>query len=246
MPFACQMLSCTVKGVTSTKLATDDVFAVVLGERELWAQPIVDVVDGAVESFELLSRWPGMSNVEALFERLSRSGGVVDVDLAGFEAAAAMSSSLRVPVSVNMTPLSLLDTAAVMSRLELSAVPSMLCVEVTEMAAWSPPVTDTIVELRRCGVSVMVDDVGTGWSNLDVLCSVEVDGVKLARQLAVASKAATSCRAALRQWVDDMGWVCVVEGVENAAMSQRLASEGFMLQQGYFWGRPAPFDLTAD
>lgn len=104
-----------------------------------------------------------------------------------------------------------------------------------------------IEALRRAGIKTYIDDFGAGYSNMQNLAALSVDGVKLDRSFAMApdnSMMAQMLRHAV-EMIQATGRVMVVEGVETAErlalLRQMQARIDFV--QGYFIARP--LDIAA-
>src|SRR5262249_50233996 len=102
-------------------------------------------------------------------------------------AATWLRQGVEVPVSVNVSPRSLLDPElpARVARLlkDHGVAPDRLVLEITEtfMVPEHPAVTAVLDELLALGVQLSVDDFGTGYSSLKFLTRVRVDEVKVDR-----------------------------------------------------------------
>ena len=96
-------------------------------------------------------------------------------------------------------------------------------------------------ELQKTGVRVALDDMGTGYSTLDLLLHLPANEIKLdmafTRELRGVERheilANTLCAAAGQSGVD----ICF-EGVETEDMLEYLKTYGDVLLQGYYFDRP--------
>jgi diguanylate cyclase (GGDEF)-like protein len=99
----------------------------------------------------------------------------------------------------------------------------------------------TLTELRELGVSIVVDDFGTGFSSLGYLHRFAVDTVKIDRSFierlgARGSEAALV--AAVVGMADALGLATIGEGVETAMQRDALAGLGCRLAQGFLFSPP--------
>ena len=100
---------------------------------------------------------------------------------------------------------------------------------------------ERVTELKKTGVHVALDDMGTGYSTIDLLLHLAADEIKLdmafTRELQGIEKheilTRTLCAAAARSNVD----VCF-EGVEDEQTVEYLKGYGDVLLQGYYFARP--------
>ena len=97
--------------------------------------------------------------------------------------------------------------------------------------------------LRRLGVSLAMDDFGTGTSSLACLREYPFDIVKIDRSFVSDIKNGTDVLAVLRATItliENLGMYSVAEGVETAAQAATLQSLGCRIAQGYYFSRPVP------
>ncbi|MEJ7585636.1 MAG: EAL domain-containing protein, partial [Acidimicrobiales bacterium] len=98
-----------------------------------------------------------------------------------------------------------------------------------------------LTALKQVGVTVAIDDFGSGFASLNFFKRFPVDVVKLDREL-VAEMGQDPASAAIAAAVVDLAHTLrlsvVAEGVENADQRRRIADLGCDLSQGYFFARP--------
>lgn len=136
---------------------------------------------------------------------------------------------------------------AVMSEAERAGCdPGRLVIELTESAllhAGSAAVTN-VIELHEQGIRVALDDFGTGFAALGYLAWLPVDVIKVDRQV-IDPRVAEPPPGLLRSVVDlahSVGALALAEGIENEETARRVKLAGFDLVQGFFYGRPAPWE----
>jgi diguanylate cyclase (GGDEF)-like protein len=227
-------------------------------------QPKINVSTEAVAGVEALARWehpergpisPGefipVLETTSLIHRFTDR--VMTIALA--QAREWLDAGLRMPVAVNISTRTLLDTSfpdRVATLLADSRVPGeMLCIEITEHTVMSDPAT-TIEALRRIralGVKTSIDDFGTGYSSMMYLKLLPLDELKIDRSFVHDMARDHANRALVRSTVElgrNLGLTVVAEGVEDAETHLALAAVGCDLAQGYHFARPLPADvLTA-
>lgn len=96
---------------------------------------------------------------------------------------------------------------------------------------------------KQRGMQVALDDVGAGFSTLDMLKRLEPDYVKIDRSYISFCDEDAEKRAFLkkvRALTHAMGITLLAEGVERAEEADVCRELGFDLAQGYFFGKPAP------
>jgi EAL domain-containing protein (putative c-di-GMP-specific phosphodiesterase class I) len=227
-------------------------------------QPTVDLPTATPIGVEALVRWHHprrglltpvhfVRAVEAsdLLGQFTR----VVLDRALSVAARLAKAGLELPVSVNLSPRSLLDPQLpedLAQLLSQHGVPAEnLILEITETVVLSPlKVTDQVLlSLRELGVRFAVDDFGTGYSSLTFLTRIAVDELKVDRTF-VAKMGSRREVAAIVRAVIDLGRQLdirvVAEGVETAEQRAALVKLGCHAGQGFLFGRSVPEDEIVD
>jgi EAL domain-containing protein (putative c-di-GMP-specific phosphodiesterase class I) len=121
--------------------------------------------------------------------------------------------------------------------------PSRLEVEVTESVPLtnSKEVLRALERIRESGVSISLDDFGTGFSALSYLLRYQFDKIKIDRSFVAGlgdSHKADSVVRAMLGVARGMGMIALAEGVENERQAAILKAEGCLQAQGYYFGRP--------
>jgi diguanylate cyclase (GGDEF)-like protein len=225
---------------------------------DIHVQPKVDLATGAVTGAEALARWthPELgfippSEFIPLVEQAGLVGRLTRLVLARSADTAAdlRRLGLAVPIAVNLSVRDLLDPSlpgAVDTLLRRRELPgSLLEVEITEGAMVVDFDTSlaTLQRLRERGLTIAVDDYGTGYSSLTYLHRLPVDCLKIDRSfikdLATDPTAAAIVRSSIRL-AHDLGLSVVAEGVEDDETLERLTALGCDQAQGYLLARPMP------
>lgn len=151
------------------------------------------------------------------------------------------------PIAVNVPP-SVVAGGSFVRRLEHSArshgvVPGLFQVELseTEDATKILASKGLMGALREIGVDIAIDDFGTGYSSLAMLSALDVDVVKLAKELLVEvpdNPRACEVVSAIFNLLERLAVAVVVEGVETAAQALWLARWPNVLAQGFYYARP--------
>jgi len=93
------------------------------------------------------------------------------------------------------------------------------------------------------GVTLSIDDYGTGYSSMTYLSELPISEVKIDRSfvtdMAVDERLAKIV-SSTTSLVHSLGKRVVAEGVENAATWQLLEEAGCDVAQGYYLSRPVP------
>ncbi len=120
---------------------------------------------------------------------------------------------------------------------------SSLAVEITETNALTDPVGTRRVlrELRSAGISISLDDFGTGFASLDLLRSLPLDVVKIDRSFTRdidSDPTQAAIATSVIELAHRLGLKVVAEGVETESQHRFLLSHGCDLIQGYWLARP--------
>ena len=120
---------------------------------------------------------------------------------------------------------------------------SSIAVEITETNALSDPegTRRVLRELREAGVSISLDDFGTGFASLDLLRSLPLDVVKIDRSFTRdidVDGTQAAIATSLIELSHRLGMKVVAEGVETESQHRFLLSHGCDLIQGYWLARP--------
>jgi len=232
------------------------------GEFVPFYQPKVELKWGRIVGFEVLARWRhptrGLLAPEAFQPATSDRAIAPLLTRAMLKPALKDCASWRVAglkpgtLAVNVTLPDLMDEAfagELLQTLEMHGFdPADFIVEVTEGIAMGAPegqVHKTLATLRVAGISVMLDDFGTGFAGLQHLRRWPIDGVKIDRGFVRHCLTDSHDQVIIRgivQMCRDLGLEVVAEGIEENAQSLFLASVGCTFGQGFYFAKPLPAD----
>jgi diguanylate cyclase (GGDEF)-like protein len=243
--------------VKSLSLGGEIARAIAEGEFVVHFQPIVDLGTGDAVGAEALARWAhpqhGYLAPNLFLDSIERSGQLAAFTESVLDQALSAVTAWRregfdLPVSVNVTPRSLLDAAFPdMVERQLSGrdgQTSSLIIELTESVTLSQleVVDDVLRRLRQLDIELALDDFGTGYSSLATLARVPVQELKIDRSFVAAMDAPTEA-AVVRSTIElgrSLGLVVVAEGVESEHQRTRLWEAGCPWGQGHLFARPMP------
>ena len=224
-----------------------------------WFQPVVDLASGRLVGLEALARWcPADQPVQlpaAWLPLAEETGLIVAVDRAVFRAAVTQFVEWRsrhavteLNLAVNLSDRTLRragfadEMISVLAELDLPA--DRLTVEVSEgVLVPDQQVGATLRTLRAAGVTVALDDLGTGWSSLTYLRGFPVDQLKLDQGFTADIGPSTdrdAIPAALLQLAAALRLDVIAEGVETQEQRARLLELGLRTAQGYLFGPALP------
>ena len=225
-------------------------------ELSLVYQPKFHLASGAMVGVEALLRWPhpqrGIITPDEFLPIVRRNALIEPVTQFVIETALDdardwRAAGLDIPVAVNLFPPSL-AAPALPDRLgralaERGLDSSALTVEITEDVLLDDiDLTRSVLrELRERGISVAIDDFGSGYSALWYLRDLPVDEVKLDRGF-IAPVTGDPRAGAVARAVIDLAHVLlmktVAEGVENLDTANWLRRHGCDIVQGYYFSPP--------
>ena len=156
---------------------------------------------------------------------------------------------LPLRISVNLSTRDLLDPelghrlAGILARHGVLA--SAFCLEITESAIMDDPqrAEAMLNQLSLQGFKLSIDDFGTGYSSLAYLKRLPVDELKIDKSFVMGMAAGEDDAMIVRSTIDlahNLGLTVVAEGVESAAILERLRALACDEAQGYHIARPLP------
>ena len=216
-------------------------------------QPQVQIDSWRLAGAEVLIRWqhPMLGNVPpAEFISLAEESGQINAIGAwvleqACLGAAQLPDSIAVSVNASTAQLMQDDFIDVVRRaLGRSGLPARrLKIEITESLFMdaAPVALSNLHGLRELGVSISLDDFGTGFSSLAYLLRFPFDVLKIDRAFVLEIMARDDARALVRSIVDmatSLGMGTVAEGVEDNEQLDVLRQAGCEQIQGYLVAKP--------
>lgn len=225
------------------------------GEFRVALEPQIDLLSGRVLGVECLARWQhpeqGLLSPLHFLPPLERHGLMTPLTLEVLRRALAIKKSLRGStvgrISINLSASSLMDWtfAHEIERIaaELDEPLTGLVFELTESAALTEESLghECLLELSRLGISLSLDDFWTGYSSLDKPHLDRFDEIKIDHKLTSRignDRIALAGLASIISFGSNLGWRCVVEGIEDAGTLKRVRDLGGRIGQGYHFSRP--------
>lgn len=207
-------------------------------------QPIVDLATGSTIGVEALARLRGNDRpIDLFFADAARGGLLIDLELTMVRLALERLPEIPADayLAINVSPASIVG-GEVTSLLEDQPLDRVV-LEITEHAAVEAyePLVARLAPLRRRGLRIAVDDVGTGFAGLGHLVQFHPDIVKVDRSIVDVLERDPSRRAAvagLRRLAEEIGASLVAEGIDRSETLAVLGAHGFTHAQGYLLARP--------
>ena len=235
------------------QLETDLRVALDLGQLELHYQPLFDLEQNRVCSFEALLRWshPTRGQISPVeFIPVAEDTGLI-VPIGAWVIREACNRAASWPehirIAVNVSPVqfhrgSLNET--ILRALAVSGLaPGRLEVEITEsiFLEGGDATLKLLHSLRSLGVRVALDDFGTGYSSLSYLQSFPFDKLKIDRsfiQNLLTREGASAIVRAITELAHALNIETTAEGVEETAQLMELRAHGCSSVQGFLFAEP--------
>ncbi len=224
------------------------------GDIVPWFQPQVDLSSGDVIGAEAVVRWqhPEFGTVAPaeFLPEAEFSGIVRNVDYTLLRSAVAEASVWPAPIglSVNLSSATLGDPNLVDSILAIchdaGREPGRLTVEITETTVATSRVAalEKLRELKSTGITVSLDDFGSGYAFFDALAEGHFSEVKIDGDLfrRASARGDDAFLAAVVSVGLALGLPVLAEGIEDRADVERARRMGCSRAQGYYFARPMP------
>ena len=235
------------------QLETDLRLAIENGEFELHYQPLFDLEQNRICSFEALIRWNhpkrGLISPAEFIPVAEDTGLIVPVGAwvvrEACNQAAHWPQHIRIAVNVSAVQFhrgALHDT--ILNALSASGLsPQRLEVEITESIFLEGGETTLklLHLLRSLGVRIALDDFGTGYSSLSYLQSFPFDKLKIDRsfiQNLLTRDGASAIVRAITELAHALDIETTAEGVEETAQLMELRAHGCSSVQGFLFAEP--------
>jgi diguanylate cyclase (GGDEF)-like protein/PAS domain S-box-containing protein len=229
------------------------------GEFAVHYQPLVSVNEGRITGVEALLRWyhpeEGLISPSEFIPQLEELGLMVEVGEWVLRTACLQNVTwqkeglppVRVAVNLSAQQFYRGDITGTVDRAlrETGLDPEWLELEITESLTLdeSETTVEIMQDLKRIGVSLSLDDFGTGWSSLSYLRKFPLNRIKIdrsfMRDVALEPAAEAVVRSILRLG-SNLGLDCVAEGVETQQQLDYLQREKCSEMQGFLYSAALP------
>ena len=235
------------------QLESDLRLALERGEFELFYQPLFDLEQNCICSFEALLRWrhPTRGLVgPAEFIPIAEDTGLI-VPIGAWVVREACARAARWPekirVAVNVSAVQFhrgaLHETILRALADSGLAPGRLEVEITESIFLDGGDTTLrlLHALRAIGVRIALDDFGTGYSSLSYLQSFPFDKLKIDRsfiQNLLTRDGASAIVRAITDLAHALNIETTAEGVEETGQLMELRAHGCSSVQGFLFAEP--------
>ncbi|EXF95627.1 membrane protein [Pseudomonas fluorescens HK44] len=233
--------------------------ALARNEFEIWYQPKLDLLTGQIEGAEALIRWRspkhGLMSPGEFIPLAERTGLIIQIGEWVLERVCAQLHLWRKTygfthrVAVNVAALQIERSdfvETVRQALQRHDLPARaLEIEVTEslLIKSLEVASDVLSRLQALGVTIAVDDFGTGHSSLAYLKALPVNNLKI-DQTFISDVPHDTTNVAITQAIINLGralgFTVTAEGIETREQLEFLRNAGCDLGQGYLISQPMP------
>ena len=235
-------------GVLNENIDRNDLFLVY--------QPVIDFHTGQVSYLEALVRWrqpDGRILLPETFIRVAEQSGLIRllsewiINTACRELVRLQQVSPGLRVGINLSMHNLHDyklTGVIEKALERYRLePACLLLEITETGVMLDPsqVIEILNQLSSMGLTLSIDDFGTGHSSLAYLKRLPVHTLKVDKSFVTDMDSDDDNASIVHATIDlahNMGLTVTAEGVETRPVHDLLKGMGCDYYQGYYVGEP--------
>jgi diguanylate cyclase (GGDEF)-like protein/PAS domain S-box-containing protein len=219
-------------------------------------QPIMDLRTGLVVCYEVLARWPHAERgliQPGQFIKMATDTGLIGALTMNVLRRACGELTTRCPgtprIAINIAPLQLRDATLPQNLLKVLSdcgiSPHRLEIEITEEAIVSDIVLakTILTSLKNCGVRIVLDDFGIGYSSLQNLSEMPFDALKIDQFFVMSMndrKESLMIVKTILQLAKTLNLEVVAEGIETEEQALSLRMLGCEQGQGFYLGRPSP------
>ena len=255
--FSSRVLTDAVR--TQNKIEMDLMNACSRDEFVIYYQPIVDANSDRVIGMEALLRWKhpkrGIVPPDQFFPLLEELGLMIETSVWVLRTACRQATEWTrqgLPpfrMTVNISPQqfyqgSILNVVQSVLK-ETGLPPQRLELEFTESRSLdnSEAIVSIMQGLRNLGVSLSLDDFGTGWSTLPYIGRYPINRIKIDRIFIndlTKEPAAKAMVRSLLYMAESLQISTTAEGVETVEQKRLLKEMKCPEMQGFYFGRPVP------
>ncbi|MBW2644837.1 MAG: EAL domain-containing protein [Deltaproteobacteria bacterium] len=224
-------------------------------ERYTLFQPIVDLKERRIIGYEALTRGPKNTiyeNPSSLLRLAEDSDLLFNVDCLCRKTA--LNSAKNLPVDthlfLNIVPFSIHDPEfrgdkLISSLKEVNVDPNKIVMEITEKQAVKDYhlLYEATQHLKDIGFAIAIDDVGTGYSNLQSLVELKPNFIKIDISIVRNVDKERAKEDLIRSFLvlaQTLNAKVIGEGIETKEELDKLTELGIDCGQGFYFAKPGP------
>jgi len=249
-----------VHNIEQLSLLTDLKTALINNEMLLHYQPITELPSMKITGFEALIRWLhpvyGMIPPDNFITIAEQTGIIKNISRWVIKQAVGQCKIWNnlgndIYVTVNLSVWDLQDPSlepyikGILSEYNLSA--NKLVLEITESAMMSDAerAKGVLTRLNNMGISIAIDDYGTGFSSLAYLKQLPVDTLKIDKSFVTDMDNDSDDETIVRSTIElahNLGLQVIAEGVETKRIKDLLLELNCDRIQGFFINKAVPIE----
>ncbi len=228
------------------------------GQFRLYYQPKIDISRGTITAVEALIRWVhpkrGFLPPDSFIPLAEQTGNIRKLTAWMLGAAIRQSRAwtdkgIAVKIAANLSARDLSnrdlpgDIAALLQVHDVP--PSALILEITESAVMQDPThaLEVLAQLQRMGLTLSIDDYGTGYSSMSYLKRLPVHEIKIDKSFVLKLATNRGDAILVKSTIElghNLGLKVTAEGIEDEESLKILQAYGCETGQGYFISKPIP------
>lgn len=242
------------ESMAAKQLTSDLIMACDRQEFILFFQPLIDAKTGRIASAEVLVRWlhptKGLllpADFLGTAEKIGLLKRIDQIVLGSLKGALAYLDGAGVDlprVAVNLSPARLADPRLIHEIKTSGIAPERLIFELLEsvyLERLGDPVQRTIRELEDLGITIAVDDFGTGHASVQGLQKIRPAILKIDHQFILPAVEDDKAKALVSSIIGigkSLEMRIVAEGVETEEHARLMIKMGCDFLQGFHFGKP--------
>ncbi|HBF2807652.1 TPA: bifunctional diguanylate cyclase/phosphodiesterase [Clostridioides difficile] len=227
-------------------------------EFHMYLQPKFQISSLNAVSVEALVRWfspeLGFLSPDEFIPLFEKSGFIIELDFYMLKKACSFvkktfmkKNQYTYPIAVNFSRVTIYQNSFYQRFLDTVKeyeIPfKYIEIEVTESAfnEISQPVISILEELKKLGFLISMDDFGSGYSSLSLLCSLSINGLKLDKSLLKETfnrEKVYSIIQCIIEMSHRIGMSVVCEGIETKKDLEFLNTVKCDVGQGFYFSKP--------
>lgn len=244
--------------LTQKKLADDLEVAIRTGQIQPYYQPKVNSVGYTLCGAEALVRWNhpelGILKPDKFLSLFQERGQLSDIDRLVFHQVCrdikkTRDAGYKMPtVSVNLSSGRLKDKRLLDDLIAANLEPGSISFELLETVYFddlSNDVLECLQKIREAGVSIELDDFGSGHASMISLMHISPDRLKIDRHFVsemLENEQSEKMIAMIVEIGKSLNISATAEGVDSEQEARRLTELGCDVLQGYLFGKPTDYD----
>lgn len=220
-------------------------------------QPIVEGVTGNWVGLEALCRWESAQSgpvpPDVFIDTAEQLGLISMVSTWVLEEAVrqmkewGLDMCPRFVLDVNLSPLQLRDQELLPSTLEILTrhdyPPEKLSLEITETSEvnFDEKTLEVLESIRCAGISLSLDDFGSGYASFSNLNNLPVNAMKTDRSFVMGIEEDAFLQQTVRSVIglaNAAGLLTIAEGIETEDQLKIMVDNGAKMIQGYYFSKP--------